>query len=215
LVRKQWVGRRWVVAATATAIAALAGCGPSGHRYVANKAEKVYLRVPTSWHDIALADGAKDPLLDVTSDAKIISKSVMSPQKGATGQADLDYSQPVATMTVYEVGRELSQKLSPSSVRLLMGKVGFDPVLPPADKQGFSEVIDLDLNPTNAAASGSRVVYRARSAAKGDWIAKLNLTTFFDPSDQRLYVLEVDCTLDCYDASVDQIDSLVNSWRIG
>ena len=78
-------------------------------------------------------------------------------------------------------------------------------------------MIDFDPNPTNAKAkvSGSRVVYRARTDPKLDWQLTVNLSTYFDPSDSRLYALEVMCSTTCYDKAAGEIDKVVNSWRIG
>ena len=197
------------------AVMVLAACGSSGNRYLANRNEKVYLRVPTDWHDIKLSDSLKDPVLQVTSDARIISKSVISPQANASEQKDLDLQTPMATMTVYETRGVFNQRLSPSLARQTTGLVGFDPMLPTDETDGLSEVIDFDPNPTNAKVSGSRVVYRARSDKSGDWALTINLSTYFDASESRLYSLEVTCTPECYEQSSAEIDRIVNSWRIG
>ena len=47
-------GRRWGSAVAALLV--LTACGPSGHRYLADRDEKVFLRVPSSWHDVRLSD---------------------------------------------------------------------------------------------------------------------------------------------------------------
>ena len=207
-------GRRWGSAVAALLV--LAACGPSSNRYLANRDEKVYLRVPAGWHDVLLSDAVKDHLTSATSDAKVLSKSVVSPQKGAVDQTQLDYDSPIATMTVYETTGELNQNLSASLARKI-GVVSYDPVLPSDDSKGLSEVISFDPKPPNAKAkvSGSRVVYRARTDPKLDWQLTVNLSTYFDPSDSRLYALEVTCSTKCYDSAAGDIDKVVNSWRIG
>lgn len=193
----------------------LAACGSSSHRYLANREEKVYLRVPSSWHDVELSESIKDPLLQATSDATIISKEVVTPQLGAVEQADLDALTPIATMTVYRTTGVFNQQLSPSLARQAAGLVDFDPVLPSTDNQDLAEVIEFDPNPTNAKVSGSRVVYRVRSDKNSDWALTVNLSTYFDSSESRLYALEVICTPMCYKQSADVIDKIVSSWRIG
>lgn len=206
-------GRRWgSVVATLFVVTA---CGPSSNRYLANRDEKVYLRVPKSWHDVKLSDTIQDPVEQATSDAKIISKSVVSPQEGAVEQKDLDYKSPFATMTVYEVTGAFNQQLSASLARRIVGLVPYDPLLPGDDNKGLSEVLDFDPSPTNAKVSGSRVVFRARAGPTDDWQVTDNLSTFFDPSSSRLYALEVMCSSECYEQSSAQIDKIVNSWRIG
>ena len=207
-------GRRWG-SAMAASLFVFTACGSSSSRYLANRDEKVYLRVPNSWHDVRLSDTVLDPVLQATSDARVISKSVVSPQKDAVEQKDLTLESPFVTMTVYETSGVLNQRLSASLARGLVGLVRFDPVLPGDANEGLSEIIDFEGNPTNAKISGSRVVFRARATATGDWQVVDNLSTFFDPTDSRLYALEVVCSTACYEQAASQIDKIVNSWRIG
>ena len=197
------------------ALLVLTACGPSGHRFLANRDEKVYLRVPTSWHDVKLTESMKDPLLQATSDAKIVSKTIISLQKDAVEQKDLDGQSPFATMTVYETTGAFNQQMSASMARKAAGLVSFDPMLPSTTDEGLSEVIAFDANPTNAKFSGSRVIYRVRSQKTDDWALTVNLSTFFNPSKSRLYALEVVCAPTCYDKTSSEIDKIVNSWRIG
>ncbi|HEY0520701.1 MAG TPA: hypothetical protein VGC84_14500, partial [Ilumatobacteraceae bacterium] len=123
------------------ALFVLASCGSSNSRFLANRDEKVYLRVPNSWHDVLLSDAIKDPLLQATSDAKVLSKSVVSPQKGAVSQNDLDGKTPFATMTVYETTGAFNQQMSASVVRQVVGLVPFDPLLPGTANDGLSEIL--------------------------------------------------------------------------
>jgi len=206
-------GRRWGLAAVALLM--LTSCGSSGSRYLANTKEKVYLRVPTSWHDVLLSKSVQDPLLQATSDAKLLSKSVVSTQSNAVEQKDLDGDSPIATMSVYETTGAFNQQLSASLARRAAGLVSFDPLLPGTEDEGKSEVIDFDAAPKNAKISGSRVVYRMRSDKTTDWLLTVNLSTFFDPSKSRLYALEVVCSPECYDKSSNEINRIVNSWKIG
>lgn len=196
------------------AVLALAACGSSSNRYLANRDEKVYLRVPSSWHNINLSDTFSDRLTQSSSEAKVISKTVVTPQTGALEQKDLDGQSPFATMTVYETTGQLNQLLSASLARKV-GLVSFDPLLPDTADKDLAEVISFDPKPPNATIAGSRVVYRTRSDAKTDWQLTVNLSTYFDPSASRLYALEVVCSTKCYDKVSGQIDKIVNSWRIG
>jgi len=206
-------GRRWGLAAMALLM--LVSCGPSGSRYLANQDEKVYLRVPSSWHDVLLSKTIQDPLLQATSDAKLISKSVVSTQPDAKEQKDLDGDSPIATMTVYETTGAFNQQLSASLARRAVGLGSFDPLLPGSEDDGLSEVLDFDAAPTNAKISGSRVVYRMRNDKTSDWLLTVNLSTFFDPSKSRLYALEVVCSPECYEKSTSEINRIVSSWKIG
>ena len=205
-------GRRW--GSAVAALLFLTACGSTGHRFLANRDEKVYLRVPNSWHDVKLSDSLQDPVLSATSDAKVLSKTVVTTQKGAVQQADLDGDSPFATMTVYETTGAFNQQLSASMARRVVGLISFDPILPAAADDGLSEVIDFNAKPTNAELSGSNVVYRVRNDKTSDWVLTINLSTYFNPSHSRLYALEVVCSPACYDKSAGEIDKIVNSWRI-
>jgi hypothetical protein len=215
--RQNMHGRRFqsLRGGAVVAVLLLTACGSAQHRYLADRHEKVYLRVPSSWHELKLSPSIPDPLTQATSEARVISKSVVSPQRNAREQADLDFTEPFATMTVYETTGVFNQQLSPSLARRAAGLVPFDPLLPPTDSQDLAEVMDFDPNPTNAKADGSRVVYRYRKTADSDWLMTVSLSTFFDSSDNRLYALEVACTPDCFDRDAAEINSIVNSWRIG
>lgn len=206
-------GRRW--GWPVAALMVLTACGSSGHRFLANRDEKVYLRVPSSWHDVKLSDSVKDPLTQATSDAKVISKSIITPQAGVIEQKDLDGQEPFATMTIYETTGAFNQQMSASLARRAVGLVSYDPLLPSTEDEGLSEVLDFDGKPTNAKIAGSRVVYRMRSDKTKDWLLTVNLSTFFDPSASRLYALEVICSPTCYEKSAADINKIVNSWRIG
>jgi len=205
-------GRRWGSAVAALLV--LTACGPSGHRFLANRDEKVFLRVPSSWHDVKLSESMPDALTQATSDAKVISKEIVSPAS-VSEQKDLDGQEPFATMTVYQTTGAFNQQMSASLARRAVGLVSFDPLLPSSDQEGLAEVLDFDGRPTNAKLSGSRVVYRVRNDKTTDWVLTVNLSTFFDPSASRLYALEVVCSPACYDKVAGDIDKIVNSWRIG
>ena len=196
------------------AVLVLTACGPSSNRYLANRDEKVYLRVPNSWHDIKLSDSFADRLTQSTTEAKVLSKTVVTPQPDAVEQKDLDGQSPFATMTVYQTSGQLNQLLSASLARKI-GLVSFDPVLPDDADKDLADVISFDPKPTNAKIAGSRIVYRTRSDATTDWQLTVNLSTYFDPSASRLYALEVICSTTCYEKLSGQIDKIVNSWRIG
>jgi hypothetical protein len=191
----------------------LTSCGPSNHRYLADRDEKVYLRVPSGWHDVTPLDDRQDRLVQATTDARIVFKRVATPQDGATSEADFSGSAPFVTMTVYETKDELNQQLSPTLARRLSW-APFDPLMPSADQSELAQIIDFDPNPANSKLDGSRVVYRWRQDTTTDWLLTVSLSTFFDASEQRLYALEVACNPSCFDNDAEEINSIVNSWRI-
>ena len=123
----------------------------------------------------------------------MISKTVVSPQPDADEQKDLDGESPFATMTVYETTGQFNQRCRPSLARGV-GLVSFDPLLPGNANEGLSEVLDFD--PRSDQRQDHRLAGRVSHAQRqnDDWLLTVNLSTYFDPSESRLYALEVICS---------------------
>jgi hypothetical protein len=170
--------------------------------------------VPRDWKDVA-APESSDSLLEATAEAAIVSKRVVSPEQDATEAAELSGDEPVATMTVYEISGTLNQRMSTQLARVAGSGLAFDPALPADEYAGLTEVMDYDPDPSGGERSGSRVVYRLRTSAEEDWAFVFDMTTYFDPVAQRLYVLEIGCSTECYEAEQDAIARVASSWEVG
>lgn len=205
--------RTVTTAAIAVSLSAVAACGPSGSRYLADRDEQVYLRVPRDWREVDTSD-ATDPLLQQTADAAVVSKHVVSPDDGAGEVSELTGEEPVATMTVYEISGTLNQRMSTQLARVAGSGLPFDPALPTAEYEGLTEVLRYEPDPSGGERSGSRVVYRARPSTDSEWTYTSDMTTYFDPVAQRLYVLQIGCTAACFDAAAEEIDRVAGSWEV-
>lgn len=200
--------RTRLVAIGFVAISVLAACGDSSHRFVANRAEHVYLKLPRDWADRPYEADAPDQLEQITSEVTLVWRSAAAP----TGVAGDDA--PLLTTAVYEVSGQLNQKMSASLARVAASPLGFDPVLPGDDTQ-TAQVEVLDYNPLGFdGLNGTRTVFRARDDANADWNAVYDMSTAFDLSTFRLYVLIVGCSPECYEANKDAITSTANSWLV-
>ena len=191
----------------------LAACGPSGSRYLSAKDEEVYLKVQRDWRDVEAPDSA-DALLQMTAEAAIVTKRVVSPEEAAD-VTELSLDEPVATMAVYEISGTLNQRMSTQLARVAGSGLSFDPALPSDEYQGLTEVLEYDPDPSLGERPGSRVVYRLRTSAETDWTATFDMTTYFDPVAQRLYVLEIGCSTACFEASQEDIARVARSWEVG
>ena len=198
---------RFVAAALAVA-ALLAACGDNSHRFVVNRDEKVYLKLPRDWADRPYDESAPDALEQITSEVTVMWRSAAAPQ----GSAGDDV--PLLTTAVYEVSGQLNQRMSASLARVAASPLGFDPVLPGDDTQkGQVEV--LDYSPLGFdGLNGTRTVFRTRNDANSDWNAVYDMSTAFDLGTFRLYVLVVGCNPDCYEANKKAITSAASSWLV-
>lgn len=200
-------GRR-ALGALLVAATLLVACGQSSSRFVVDKTEKVYLKVPRDWLDRPYSLGDADPLEQLTSEVTMKWRSSAAP----TGDAGLDV--PLMTTAVYEVSGSLNQKMSASLARIAGSPVPFDPVLPSDDTQkGQVEVLDyapLGFKGLN----GTRAVFRVRDNATSDWKAVYSVSTAFNLATFRLYILRVSCSAACYETNKATISSVASSWLV-
>jgi hypothetical protein len=196
-------GRRALAVLVACA-ALLAACGDSTSRFVSNKTEKVYLKVPRNWADRPYGPTDADPLEEITSDVTMVWRSSAAPE----GDAGVDV--PLMTTAIYEVSGQLNQKMSASLARIAGSPVPFDPVLPADDTQkGQVEVLDyapLGFKGMN----GTRAVFRVRDDATAEWKAVYSVSTAFNLAT----FLRVSCSAACYEQNKDAISSVASSWLV-
>ena len=204
--------QRAVLAVLATTLA-LASCGESKSRYLANKEEKVYLKVPRDWKVLRYSASDVDPLEDATSQITLVWRSAATADEGGS-PGDVSSDEPIAFTAVYELSGELNQRMSASLARVAASPDGFDPVLPTDDTQG--KLVDvLDYEPLGLPGiNGSRIVYRSKETAADDWSMVHDISAAYDSKHFRLYVLQVGCSVDCYDRNKDAISKVASSWLV-
>lgn len=191
----------------------LGGCGDTSHRYIANKDENVYLKIPADWNDLPFADSDADRLEELTSQVTLVWRAGATPD--LRGTPDLvDPDAPLAFVAVYEVDGQLNQQMSASLARLAASPLGFDPVIPNDDaQQALVEVLDyapLDFDDM----SGSRVIFRYRAESTAEWSEIYDVSSAYDSSRFRLYVLQVGCSTTCFESNQDAIKKVADSWLV-
>ena len=195
--------------AVAVVVGALAGCGSTSHRYIANTSERVYAKVPRDWEQLDFDESDPDRLEQITSQATVVWRSAAAPTAGEAG-----VEAPLVFIAVYELSGELNQQMSASLARVAGSPVGFDPVLPQDDTQrARTEVLSyqpLDFDNMN----GTRAVFRTRDDAQSEWRSVYDISTAYDSGSFRLYVLQVGCNVACYESNQAAIDKVASSFLV-
>jgi len=202
-----------ILSVAGVCIVFLAGCGDASHRYVANKTERVYLKVPASWIDLPFEENDPDRLEELTSQVTLVWRAAATPDPDGTPES-VDPDSPLAFVAVYEVDGQLNQQMSASLARLAASPLGFDPVLPNDDAQSaLVEVLDyapLDFDDM----SGSRIIFRYRESPTAEWSETYDVSSAYDSSRFRLYVLQVGCVTACFESNQDAIEKVADSWLV-
>lgn len=201
------------VATSVGLLLGLGGCGDASHRYIANKDENVYLKVPAAWNDLSFDDADSDRLEDLTSQVTLVWRAGATPDPRGTPDS-VDPASPLAFVAVYEVDGQLNQQMSASLARLAASPLGFDPVIPGDDaQQSLVEVLDympLDFEDM----SGTRVIFRYREDSTAEWSEIYDVSSAYDSSRFRLYVLQVGCDTACFESNQDAIKKVADSWLV-
>lgn len=191
----------------------IVSCGQPSQRYLANKTERVYLKVPRDWNDVTFTNDDTDRLEAKTSQATLLWRVAASADPEATpASADADF--PLLFMAVYQLDGELNQNMSASLARVAGSPTGFDPVLPSdSSESALVEVLDygpLSFNDMN----GTRVVFRSRTSSTTDYQLVYDLSTAYDSHNFRLYVMQVGCSIECYEDNSETISTVADSWLV-
>ena len=192
---------------------ALAACGESSNRYLANSTEKVFLKVPRDWNEIKFSDTDDDRLEGLTSQATVVWRAGSTPAPDPTPDT-VGSESPLAFTAVYELSGQLNQQMSASLARLAASPTGFDPVLPSDDSQSALVEV-LDYQPLGfEGINGSRIVFRLRDSDTDAWKAVYDVSAAYDSKRFRLYVLQVGCSSSCYELNKSTISAIADSWLV-
>ena len=209
--RRRSTGLR--VAFGALTTLSLAACGSAENRFLANKSEKVYLKVPRDWTVVDYDESDSDPLQEATSQITLVWRSGASTDPAAE-PGSVDEGEPFAFTAVYELSGELNQRMSASLARVAASPLGFDPLLPQEDSQGdLVEVLSYEPLGFDGI-NGSRVIFRSRETADADWSTTYDISAAYDSKQFRLYVLQVGCSASCYSENEDAIGRVAGSWLV-
>lgn len=203
------------VAAVLTALL-LAGCAGPSWTYVSNSADKTYLKVPTTWHQVDPAalrgklgiasnqagamwttayDASPTPSVDhlfgVTTAAPIVFVFVRSLPESARGQYSLDRL------------RDLINPVSPGAQQAAA-------MTSPADGQ-VTTISDMVLSP-GTGVHGVHVVYGKQSP--GGTPQVYDQTDYVNDDASMLYLFVAQCSLQCYQQRQQEITNVVSSFTV-
>jgi len=229
---------RWAVALVLVAVTA---CGQPEHRYVTNKAEGVYLKVPRHWHQVDPLE-LDAPLGDPFSlDAWVQRQLTWRVAFDAAEQPTLDHlsgsdsSEPMLMLQVVNLAQvdvpPLADNKSLKNIKELRANLSLDVLrnrfLPiTADKRAeiaasgdprgaqLVESFELLLDEEITPAKelyGVRSVYNYRLGIE---LETFDLTALADNKHSRLYILLVRCTARCYAERHDELDKIVRSFTV-
>jgi hypothetical protein len=204
---------RVFMAAIATAVL-VAACGDPQYRSARNDVEKVYVRVPHSWTVFDRTDEFYDEEQTANSAVQPIQVWVIDSAEAADPRnvEEVDRDTPVGTAQVFEiVTQDLAENVSIASVRSL--GFDFDPAAPPEDQADNWRVTVNQPLQTERGISGSVIMFDRRDSPDDPWISQAR-GVFVDPAGERLYLLDLFCTKECFDEHYDQIFDVLDSWRI-
>jgi hypothetical protein len=210
--------RRSLIALTMSA-ALVAGCGAPKNQVIADSADSAFFKIPRSWETYSIDVGVDNRLPptfpeDVTAVWSTVFDADPVPSVDNAGllselKAD-ELRHPAGRASVYAVGGTFLQRLSIASAR--ESAIGFDPVAVPDDIKDQVEIIDYQ--PTaHDVLEGSRVVFNFRSSVNEPW-QTYDVTTMFDQSIQRMYVLTIGCSAECFKTNSSRIFAVTDSWTV-
>ncbi len=197
----------------------LAACGQGKTKVVSDAAEKTFFQVPRSWTSFPIPTGVADRLPskfgeDVTPVWDVVFDSSPDPDVQRAGDLDkLDVSaldHPVGRAVIYQVAGSFLQQLSLSSARESV--IGADPLFIGDDVKDLWEIVDYQPASSNRL-EGSRVVFNFRQSVNEPW-QTYDVTTLFDQSSSRMYVLRVACSSKCFELNKNRIFDITKSWTV-
>jgi hypothetical protein len=218
--RRRTLGSTRAFLLSVAALVALVGCGAPQYNYVANSADRTYVKLPTSWHSIDKkqlddaigldptmsdderglwlqgydADPAPSPvhLFGPSSPAPAAFVSVQQIPESARGQFSLDKL------------RDLFYPVSPSAREAAQ----MDPTSGLTD---FALISDEVLTPGD----GLRGVHSVFRYRMGDGpLQVIDQTAYLNDDASKLYMFFVRCSTECYEQRQQEIGTVVSSFTV-
>ncbi len=208
------MGRGHGIVALGVVAAVLAACGDPQYRYARNDTEKVYVRVPYSWSVFDRTDVFYDEDQLTNSAVQPVQVWVLDGSADADPRhvEDSERDEPVGTAQVFAIrSQELAESVSIASMRSF--GFDFDPAAPPEDEAENWRLNVSQPMQTERGISGSIIMFDRRETADDPWVSQAR-GVFVDPAGERLYLLDLFCTEECFEQHYDEIFDVLDSWRI-
>jgi hypothetical protein len=206
----------------AAAASLLAACGGSEYRYVSNSTENLFFKVPKHWTQYKLTDTDKDGRAESLPSGLDRVWHYGYDASDAPSQAHLDEvapEKPVAQAVVWKLLDSSNDRMSLSRARSIAFNMEADPLLQDPGAPAAWELVPIggvpDVRLTfPKGVTGTRVAINVPSPKDPKVFRTVDATTLIDPSNQRLYILVVSCSAQCYLDNRQVIDTVAQSWTV-
>ena len=230
--------RRFVLAsvlAVAVGSATLAACGEPEYEYVRNRQARTAFKIPHGWtvFDEAAMQGGDpeetqastpDPidwLVGLDGDPSPAREHVLSVADG------YDTAYPHGIAAVYRLSTLARERVSLSALRNILipidtiGQEGseaisiiaYDDRLDVDGYRGLHLEAQVSISALEAALGLGGASGDASSLANDEYL-HINQTAYMDPSADKVYILAVLCSAECYERNRDDIETVVDSWAV-
>jgi hypothetical protein len=200
----------------------LVSCGGSEYRYVSNTTENLFFKVPKGWKQFKLTETDKDgrpQALPAGVDRAWHYGYDASNAPSPAHIADAAAESPVAEAVVWTLRDSANDRMSLSQARTIAFNIGADPLLQEPGAPAAWEVVPIggvpDVRVTfPKGVTGTRVAINVPSADNPAVFRTVDATTLLDPLNQRLYILVLSCSSQCYLDNRQVIDTVAESWTV-
>lgn len=222
---------RALVAAGAVLALLGAACGPPSHRYVRNTEQRTAFKVPHSWtlfdeaDMLGQAEGAVQPdtpdprewLVGFDGDPSPAVEHVV----GASGTFATDY--PTGIAGVFRLNPQQRDQINLGTLRNLV--IPVDTIAEEVGQDAV-QVLAYDDRLMEDGFRGIHVEFQVLESAiaqvrgagapafLNDTYVQVSQTAYFDEATDRVYVLAVMCSAECYSRNRGDIESAVDSWTV-
>lgn len=211
------MARNGVAALVALLGLMLAACQPSGFTYVRNNEDGAYVKFPSAWHyfgDEALLEWQAEAAGLTPGRAEELSELQWAVAFDADPEPSLDHffnesnSHPIGLMQVRRLDPDERDQFSLASLRNQF--IPFDTIA--ASDAGRIELISVEELTTPDGLRGLRMKYTVRFATGG--VFTYDQTAYVDAATQKVYLLAVGCTVECFPKHSAEIERVAASWTI-
>jgi hypothetical protein len=215
-------------------VAVLSGCGSPEYEYVRNTQARTAFKVPHEWTvfdeatmqgDLQGSQAGPDPvewLVGLDADPAPAREHVLTPDAGFRA------AYPNGIAGVYRISSSVRDRLNLSELRNLIlpidtirDEVGADAVVLLAydDRLEVDGFRGLHFEAQVSVPAVEQVMGSGSEPIEGgplvnDDYLHINQTAYMDPGSDKVYILAVLCSADCYERNRGEIETVVQSWAV-
>jgi hypothetical protein len=195
----------------------LAGCQPSGYTYVRNSEDGAYVKFPSNWHLFKPEDviGRQAQQNDLTPGlAEELAQEQWAVAFDADPQPSLDHlfvepdGHVIGLMRVRQLSESERDEFSLSHLRNEF--IQIDEIM----QAGIATIEPLEMNELTTPEGMRGVRLRFDLGAPTGQVFTYEQIAYVDAATEKVYLLALGCTADCFKATQTQIEQITESWTI-